>query len=227
MLVVDGYPFTKPLVSTPFGLFSREKKSEKRQSNALFAAPVQKDLSRNEHPEHNFGYSELGRESEGSRANYFPKSTYPEYRGEQGIAVGEAKSFTEYAYDTGSFAGMESTAMLTSVAMPTELFDNTGMFDYDNYADKGGNYADPGCAPTKEITQQQQQHQQKYQAPLLPQQQMPTGGLDDESNEDFRYLMPEYFVACIQQNCLTLGPPPGSPSIAGTGEGAPNPSDCL
>lgn len=33
VLVIDGYPFTKALASTPFGLFSREKKSEKRQEN--------------------------------------------------------------------------------------------------------------------------------------------------------------------------------------------------
>lgn len=227
--MVDGFPFTRPLVSTPFGLFSREKKTDKKQANTFFPILGQINPASNEPPGYGFGYSEPSRENEGNRENDSSKSTYPGYPGEQDTTVSVTKNYSEYIYDTSNFIGMETTALSTSVAMPTESFDNNAMFDYDNYTEKYGSYMDTNYTQSNESTQlqQQQQQQQKYQAPLPPPQSILTKDLYSEPNDDFRYLMPEYFVSCIQQNCLTLGPPPGDPSIVGTGEGAPDPSDCF
>lgn len=228
VLVVDGFPFTRPLVSTPFGLFSREKKSEKKQASTFFPVLGQMDSVSSEPPGYGFGYNEPSRENEGNRENGSSKSsTYSEYHEEQDTAASATKNFSEYLYDTSNFIGMETTALSTSVAMPTESFENSTMYDYDNYAEKYGSYVDTSYGQIKESAPLQQQQQQKYQAPLPQQQSILAKELYSEPNEDFRFLMPEYFVACIQQNCLTLGPPPGNPIIVGTGEGAPDPSDCL
>lgn len=180
------------------------------------------NIPNNEPLGYNFGYNEVNRENEVSRIDNLQKNAYPEYpTGPNQPTLSSAKNFTEYLYETSSFIGMESAAITSSsVAMPTESFDSNAMFDYDNYS---GSYVDTGYTQTKE----QLQPQQKYLLPPSLPQQMPQKEAYNEPNDDFRFLMPEYFVSSIQQKYFSLGPPPGNPNIVGTGEGAPDPTDCL
>lgn len=197
----------------------------------------------NESLGYNFGYSETSRENEMNRVESSQKNGYPEYTTEPSISTASStKNFTDYLYETSNFIGLESTALSTSVAMPTESFSNNAMLDYDNYTEKYGNYMDTTYTHTKEPLQLQPpqlqplQEHQKYHLPppsqppqllSLPSEQMFPKADYNEPTDDFRYLMPEYFVASIQQKCLPFGPPPGNPTIVGTGEGAPDPADCL
>lgn len=138
-------------------------------------------------------------------------------------ATNQNRGTAEFFCNNGGFVGFpDTTQTMTAVAMPAEeALENTTMYDYGSYQQGFQSYAEADYISSRGQEVQAPQTRDQYQPPIIPSE------VSNESGDDFRYMMPEFFVASIQQRYYPSGPPPGDPEVVGTGEGAPDPADCL
>ena len=130
---------------------------------------------------------------------------------------------TEFFCNNVGFAAFpDTTQTTTAVAMPAEeALENTTIYDYGSYQQGFQSYAEADYMSSRGQEGQVPQERDQYQPPTA------LSEAPNEQGDDFRYMMPEFFVASIQQRYCPSGPPPGDPEVVGTGEGAPDPADCL